>query len=155
MHSWRPFPSQALEFQAQQRLWALQQDQAHAAGTADLQDQLAQRAAALEAEQRARLAEWQSQDEERRVRQMHEAARRARQAEAAEASAAQQAASGLLLAVELEAKQRLAQVESERAVRLMAEQQAELTAQQVGGWRACVRLCGQGAFLFCAGAAGE
>lgn len=101
---------QALEFQAQQRLWALQQDQLAAAGTSALQDAAAAQAAALAAEQQRRAAEWQAQDEARALKQQHEAARQARLVAAAEQEAARQAAKGLLLAQELQAQQDMLKV---------------------------------------------
>lgn len=101
---------QALDFQAQQRLWALQQDELAAAGTSALQDAAAAQAAALAAEQARKAAEWQAQDEARALKQQHEAARRARLVAAAEQEAARQAAKGLLLAQELQERQELLKV---------------------------------------------
>jgi hypothetical protein len=101
---------QALDFQAQQRLWALQQDELAAAGTSALQDAAAAQAAALAAEQARTAAEWQAQDEARALKQQHEAARRARLVAAAEQEAAQQAARGLLLAQELQTQEKLHKV---------------------------------------------
>eukprot|EP00879_Flechtneria_rotunda_P024784 GHRR01026296.1.p1 GENE.GHRR01026296.1~~GHRR01026296.1.p1 ORF type:complete len:543 (+),score=250.86 GHRR01026296.1:796-2424(+) len=100
----------ALEFQTQQRLWALQQEELAAAGTSALQDTAAAQAAALAAEQQRKVAEWQAQDEARALCQQHEAARRARLLVAAEQEAAKQAAKGLLLAQELHTQQDLAKV---------------------------------------------
>jgi hypothetical protein len=101
---------QALDFQAQQRLWALQQDELAAAGTSALQDAAAAQAAVLAAEQARKAAEWQAQDEARALQQQHEAARRARLVAAAEQEAARQAANGLLLAQELHTQEELLKV---------------------------------------------
>lgn len=55
-------------------------------------------------------AEWDAQDEARRLTQQHEAARRARVAVAAEKAAAQEAAQAIMLANELEAQEKLLKV---------------------------------------------
>lgn len=104
-------PCQALEFQAQQSLWALQQEEMAAAGTSALQDAAAAQAAALAAEQQRKNAEWQAEDEVRVLRQQHETARRARLVAAAEQEAAKQAAKGLLLTQELQAQEELLKVQ--------------------------------------------
>lgn len=54
--------AQALEFQAQQRLWALEQDQMAAAAKSSLQDAAAAATAALSAKQRAAAEQWQTED---------------------------------------------------------------------------------------------
>ncbi|GBF94025.1 hypothetical protein Rsub_07293 [Raphidocelis subcapitata] len=110
-----------LEFQAQQRLWALQQDAQRAAAASSLQDAAAARQAALESEARRRAAEWQAEDEARALARRHEAARAARATEAAEAAAAQAAAQGLLLAEELRAREAMSKLDSDRLLRRVAE----------------------------------
>lgn len=101
---------QALEFQAQQRLWALQQEELAAAGTSALRDAATTQASALAAQLQRRATEWQAQDEARGLKQQHELARKARLAAAAEQEAALQAAKGMLLAQELQAQEELAKV---------------------------------------------
>jgi len=101
---------QALEFQAQQRLWALQQEELAAAGSSALRDAAATQASTLAAQLQRKAAEWQVQDEARNLKQQHDLARQARLAAAAEQEAALQAAKGLLLAQELQAQEELAKV---------------------------------------------
>jgi hypothetical protein len=101
---------QALEFQAQQRLWALQQEEVAAAGSSALRDAAATQASALAAQLQRKAADWSSEDEARSLKQQHELARKARLAAAAEQEAALQAAKGLLLAQELQTQEELAKV---------------------------------------------
>ncbi|KAI8465354.1 MAG: hypothetical protein J3K34DRAFT_461431 [Monoraphidium minutum] len=119
-----------LEFQAQQRLWALEQDLIKTAAASGLRDQAAAQQAAVEAAARRKAAEWDAEDEARALARRHEAARAARAAAAAESAAAHQAAQGLLLAEELRAQEALSKVESERLLRRLAEDQADTTARQ-------------------------
>eukprot|EP00775_Hariotina_reticulata_P010320 gene10320-10477_t len=121
----------ALEFQAQQRLWALQQDELAAAGSSALQDAAAAQAVALAAEERRRAAQWQAEDNTRALKKQHDLSRRARLAAAAEQQAARQAAQGLLLEQEVKAQEELLKVEHQRRLRQLAEDEAELTAQQL------------------------
>lgn len=101
---------QALEFQAQQRLWALQQDELAAASSSALRDAATTQASALAAQLQRRAAEWQAEDEARNLKQQHELARKARLAAAAEKEAALQAAQGIMLAQELQTQEELAKV---------------------------------------------
>jgi hypothetical protein len=101
---------QALEFQAQQRLWALQQEEVAAAGSSALRDAAATQASALAAQLQRKAADWNAEDEARSLKQQHELARKARLAAAAEQEAALQAAKGLLLAQELQTQEELAKV---------------------------------------------
>lgn len=112
----------ALEFQAQQRLWTLQQQEIAAAGTSALQDAAAAQTAALAAEQQRKAAEWQVEDDARTLRQQHETARRARLVAAAEQEAAKQAAKGLLLAQELQAQEELLKVQLLTSLQLKTSQ---------------------------------
>lgn len=104
------FCLQVLEFQAQQRLWALQQEELAAAGTSALRDAASTQASALAAQVQHQAAEWQVQDEARALKRQHELARKARLAAAAEQEAALQAAKGVLLTQELQAQEELAKV---------------------------------------------
>ena len=52
----------ALEFQSQQKLWALEQEQLAAAAKSNLQDMAATAAAALAAKQRSKAEEWAAED---------------------------------------------------------------------------------------------
>lgn len=122
---------QALEFQSQQRVLALQQDDLLAAGASKLRDAAAAQAGALAAQLQAKMVEWQAEDDARALKLQHELASKARLAAAAEQRAALQAAKGLLLAQELQAQQEVAQVERQRHLRQLAEDEAELTAQQL------------------------
>lgn len=110
-----PCPSlpQALEFQAQQRLWALQQEEVAAAGSSALRDAATTQASALAAQLQRKAAGWQVEDEARSLKQQHELARKARMAAAAEQEAALQAAKGLLLAQELQTQEELTKVRDE------------------------------------------
>lgn len=101
---------QALEFQAQQRLWALQQEEVAAAGSSALRDAATTQASALAAQLQRKAAEWQVEDEARSLKQQHELARKARLAAAAEKEAALQAAKGLMLAQELQTQEELTKV---------------------------------------------
>lgn len=102
--------AQALEFQAQQRLFALQQEELAAAGSSALQDAAAAQASMLAAQLQRKTAEWQAEDEARALRLQHEQARKARLTAAAEKEAALQAAKGVLLAQELQTQEELAKV---------------------------------------------
>jgi hypothetical protein len=101
---------QALGFQAQQRLLALQQDELATVGTSAIRDAAAAQASDLTAQLQRKAAAWQAEDEERALRLQHEAARKAQLAAAAEQEAAVQAAKGLLLTKELQTQQELAKV---------------------------------------------
>lgn len=105
---------QALEFQAQQRLWALQQEELAAAGSSALRDAATTQASALAAQLQRKAAEWQAEDEARKLKEQHELARKARLAAAAEQEAALQAAQGIMLAQELQTQEDLAKVCSHR-----------------------------------------
>jgi hypothetical protein len=52
----------SLEFQSQQKLWALEQEQLAAAAKSNLQDMAATAAAALAAKQRSKAEEWAAED---------------------------------------------------------------------------------------------
>lgn len=101
---------QALEFQAQQRLWALQQEELAAAGSSALRDAASTQASVLAAQLQRKAAEWKVEDEARSLKQQHELARKARLAAAAEKEAALQAAKGLMLAQELQTQEELTKV---------------------------------------------
>ena len=59
---------QALEFEAGQRNWLLQQDALHAAAEARLRQEVAASQAAVEAHRTAQLADWAAQEQEDTLR---------------------------------------------------------------------------------------
>ena len=59
---------QALEFEAGQRSWQLQQDATHAAARVQLRQEVASSQAAVEAQRAAQLAEWAAEEQEDAVR---------------------------------------------------------------------------------------
>ena len=64
--------------QAQQRLWALEEEQQHSSALHRVRQEVAQSAAMEDAEEKKRTSEWAVADEEVAVRRGHEATRRAR-----------------------------------------------------------------------------
>ncbi len=110
LHLLWPRHQQALEFSAQQRLWALQQHELSAIGSSALQDAAAAQAALISAERQRKEQEWRAQDELRTLRRQQETLRRTSLVAAAEQEAARQQAAGLLLTRELQARQELEQV---------------------------------------------
>ena len=59
---------QALEFEAGQRSWQLQQDALHAAAEVQLRQEVAAAQAAVEAQRTAQLADWAAQEQEDTVK---------------------------------------------------------------------------------------
>ena len=59
---------QALEFEAGQRSWQLQQDATHAAAKVQLRQEVASSQAAVEAQRAAQLADWAAEEQENSVR---------------------------------------------------------------------------------------
>lgn len=100
----------ALEFQAQQRLQALQHDITKAAGEAQMKDQVG----------RSRAQAWEVEDEARQLELQHQQARQQKLAAQAEQAAAQEAAAHLVMAHELEAEEGLLKVGLGRGLRAAA-----------------------------------
>lgn len=55
---------QALEFEARQRSWALQQDALHVAAQTQLRQEVAASQAGVEAQRTAQLADWAAEEQE-------------------------------------------------------------------------------------------
>lgn len=66
--------AQALEFEAGQRNWLLQQDALHAAASARLRQEVAASQAAVEAQRTNQLADWAAEEQEQALKQ-HQASR--------------------------------------------------------------------------------
>ncbi|KAJ9531736.1 hypothetical protein QJQ45_021880, partial [Haematococcus lacustris] len=118
-----------LHFAAQQKMSALDHEVAQQATLTKMRDEAQARAAELEARQRAKLKDWETEDEARRLKAQHEDARRMRQAQAAEDAAAQAAVRKELLVSQLAVEDNILQVDAERRLRALAEEQAALTQQ--------------------------
>ncbi|MEW5298376.1 MAG: hypothetical protein WDW36_001506 [Sanguina aurantia] len=117
----------ALEFAARQRMTELEDEAAASALHAKLRDELLSRNAALGAAQRAQVAEWEAEESLRALRAHGESQRRSRLAYVAEEAAAKAAVSREALALELTARDEMRQLDAERRLRLLAEDQAVMT----------------------------
>ena len=62
-----PLHLQALEFQASQRTWQLQQDAHQVAAQAQVKHEVAARQAGMDARRRQLLVQWAAEDEERQL----------------------------------------------------------------------------------------
>ncbi|KAG2434986.1 hypothetical protein HYH02_011985 [Chlamydomonas schloesseri] len=118
-----------LEFHAQQRMWELEEDVRRAALAAAVRDELAAQQAEMDAKQRVKLKEWETDEEARRLRFQAEAARRSEVAAAAEAAAARNAAAREVLSMTLEAEDQLVKLDGQRRLRRLTEEAALVTAE--------------------------
>jgi len=120
-----------LEFQAQQRLWALEEERAHASALDRVKREVAAAEGVDAAEERRREAEWQTQDDEAATRRAHEAARRVRLVAQAQEADATANAKEMLLRKSWEKEAQTALVEKERRLRIVAETEAALSSEMV------------------------
>eukprot|EP00198_Chlamydomonas_reinhardtii_P012485 XP_001701822.1 centriole proteome protein [Chlamydomonas reinhardtii] len=118
-----------LEFHAQQRMWELEEDTRRAALAAAVRDELGAQQAEMEAKQRVKLKEWETDEEARRLRFQAEAARRSEVAATAEAAAARNAAAREVLSMTLEAEDQLVKLDGQRRLRRLTEEAALVTAE--------------------------
>lgn len=86
-----------VEFQAQQRMWALEQELVQAAQQSAMQDELSAKQAELELQQRRAFAQWGHEDDQRQVQQRVDTERREQKVAAAEQLAAQKAAQNVMI----------------------------------------------------------
>ncbi|KAL0019139.1 hypothetical protein WJX79_008487 [Trebouxia sp. C0005] len=125
----------ALEFEAGQRNWLLQQDALHAAAETRLRQEVAASQAAVEAHRTNQLADWAAQEQEDALR-LHQAGRRRAAEAAAEMEAAARAeAARLVLEKQLQQEADLQQVARERRLRKASEQAAQAAADSVDAER--------------------
>ena len=120
-----------LEFQAQQRLWALEEERAHASALDRVKREVVAAEGVDSAEERRREAEWQTQDDEAATRRAHEAARRVRLVAQAQEADATANAKEMLLRKAWEKEAQTALVEKERRLRIVAETEAALSSEMV------------------------
>jgi hypothetical protein len=120
-----------LEFQAQQRLCALEEEQTHAAALGRVRQEVTAATAAEEAEEKRRAVEWQTADEEVAARREHEASRRTRLAAARHEADAKASAGDMMLRRSMERDVHVATVEKERRLREAAEAEATLSSAAV------------------------
>ena len=120
-----------LEFQAQQRLWALEEERAHASALDRVKQEVAAAEGIDEAEEKRRAAEWQTQDDEAATRRAHEAARRVRLVAAQQEADTIANAKEMLLRKSWEKEASTALVEKERRLRVTAETEAALSSEMV------------------------
>ncbi|KAL3152259.1 hypothetical protein ABBQ32_001336 [Trebouxia sp. C0010 RCD-2024] len=128
----------ALEFEAGQRNWLLQQDALHAAASARLRQEVAASQAAVEAQRTNQLADWAAEEQEQALKQ-HQASRAERR-RAAEAAAETEAAAYaqarcLVLEKQLQQESELQQVGRERQLRKVSQQAAQAAADSVDAER--------------------
>ena len=120
-----------LEFQAQQRLWALEEERAHASALDRVKREVAAAEGVDSAEERRREAEWQTQDDEAATRRAHEVARRVRLVAQMQEADATANAKEMLLRKSWEKEAQTALVEKERRLRIVAETEAALSSEMV------------------------
>ena len=120
-----------LEFQAQQRLWALEEERAHASALDRVKQEVAVAEGLDAAEERRRQAEWQTQDDEAATRRAHEVARRVRLVAQAQEADATANAKEMLLRKSWEKEAQTVLVEKERRLRIVAETEAALSSEMV------------------------
>ena len=125
----------SLEFQAQQRLWAMEEEQAHKSSLARVRQEMTAAEAVRKTEEMRRSLEWQTQDDEAEVRRTHEAARRVRLVAQQQEADAKVNAQELLLRESWEAEAQTAMVEKERRLRVAAETEAALSNEMVDAAR--------------------
>ena len=121
----------SLEFEAQQRLWAMEEEQAHKSALRRVEQEVAAREAVEGINDKRRELEWQAQDDEAKVRRGHEEARRVRLAAQRQEADAKAEAREMLLKNTWESEQRTLLAEKERRLRLAAEAEAALSSEMV------------------------
>ncbi|GIL69946.1 hypothetical protein Vretifemale_789, partial [Volvox reticuliferus] len=118
-----------LEFHAQQRMREMEDDVRRTAVASAVRDELLAQQIEAEAKQRAKLKEWEIDDELRKQRLQHEHERRAQLALAAEAGAARSAAALEAQALALQVEDHVMKVDGQRRLRRMTEDAALATAE--------------------------
>jgi len=121
----------ALEFQAQQRLWALEEERAHVSALERVRREVAVAEGVAAAEEKRREAEWRTQDDEAATRRAHEAARRVRLVAQTQEADSIANAKEMFLRASWEKEARTALVEKERRLRIAAETEAALSSSMV------------------------
>ncbi|GIL59135.1 hypothetical protein Vafri_14052 [Volvox africanus] len=119
----------ALEFHAQQRMREMEDDVRRTAVASAVRDELLAQQIEVEAKQRAKLKEWEIDDELRKQRLQHENERRAQLAMAAEEGAARSAAALEAQALAIQVEDHVMKVDGQRRLRRMAEDAALTTAE--------------------------
>ncbi|GLI62440.1 hypothetical protein VaNZ11_005061, partial [Volvox africanus] len=119
----------ALEFHAQQRMREMEDDVRRTAVASAIRDELLAQQIEVEAKQRAKLKEWEIDDELRKQRLQHEHERRAQLAMAAEESAARSAVALEAQALAIQVEDHVMKVDGQRRLRRMAEDAALATAE--------------------------
>ncbi|KAK9816667.1 hypothetical protein WJX72_003486 [[Myrmecia] bisecta] len=119
----------ALEFQAAQRTWALQDTATRSAAAARLKQETAARQAKAEAARQFKLAGWAAEEEARKVQLQQAQARRAALAATEAEALAQAEAADLVARKDLEEEAMLFELERDRRLRLGAEDEAAVTAE--------------------------
>ncbi|EFJ44153.1 hypothetical protein VOLCADRAFT_95633 [Volvox carteri f. nagariensis] len=119
----------ALEFHAQQRMREMEDDVRRTAVASAVRDELLSQQMEAEAKQRAKLKEWEIEDESRKQRLQHEQERRAQLAVAAEESAARSAAAREAQKLALQIDDHVMTLDGQRRLRRMAEDAALVTAE--------------------------
>ncbi|KXZ54196.1 hypothetical protein GPECTOR_5g290 [Gonium pectorale] len=118
-----------LEFHAQQRMRDMEEDVRRTAVASAVRDELVAQQVEAEAKQRAKMKEWEAEDEARKLRQQVEMARRAELALAAEEGAARRAALREAQSLTLALDDELIKVDKDRKLRRLAEDAAAATAE--------------------------
>ena len=121
----------SLEFEAQQRLRAMEEEQAHKSALRRVEQEVAAREAVEGIYEKRRELEWLAQDDEAKVRRGHEVARRVRLAAQRQEADAKAEAREMLLKNTWESEQRTLLAEKERRLRLAAEAEAALSSEMV------------------------
>ena len=121
----------ALEFEARQRMWAIEQAQIRRAAIGRLHAEAEAKEAALQARQTAALAEMAAKDEAVQLRAQHEAARLSRLAAEAEEACARAEAITALERKQLDMEAHISNVRLQQTLRQLAEQEASATQVRI------------------------
>eukprot|EP00892_Ulva_mutabilis_P009022 jgi/Ulvmu1/6492/UM003_0125.1 len=121
----------ALEFEARQRMWAMEQAAARDATLGKLRAEVEAKEAVLDAQHQEALAEMAAADESMALQAQHDAAKNARVAMAAEAARAAAEIDAALLRRELQQTAALRAAAAQQRLRALAERAAAATAAAV------------------------
>ncbi|GMH35330.1 hypothetical protein BSKO_03198 [Bryopsis sp. KO-2023] len=115
----------ALTFQAEQRLFGLEQEKLKSEAKQRMESETSTQLAVIEAQQKKQLEQWQAEDQETEIRRKHQAAARFEMAATAEENASRLALEEAVRKTEIDQETRLQALTNERRIQQAAMEEAD------------------------------